>query len=264
MTMAKLILDDEGFEILGNTLLLGYAIKKMERQKWPSSDDENSVSRLEYSESSELRDVLESAGAHDRRLAGGIDATGGPLIESFPDIFKRWATLANSNADLASLRLKEIDFASYLPAGSELLTALERASGYELRTPLAILGPTELTRCVKKMVLGYYSEDAEIFDTGVVVPEESSTRHNSRSGRGYYVEDEPFVEFAMDLLKSKRAKNPNKAMLMIEDGLWKEVAPEEKSFIAAVEGTSIIESKRMRLYKQVKTRWTLYQKSDPK
>jgi hypothetical protein len=46
MTMAKLILDDEGFEILGNTLLLGYAIKRMERQKWPSGDDENSVSRL--------------------------------------------------------------------------------------------------------------------------------------------------------------------------------------------------------------------------
>jgi hypothetical protein len=46
MTTAKLILDDEGFEILGNTLLLGYAIKWMERQKWPSGDNENSASRL--------------------------------------------------------------------------------------------------------------------------------------------------------------------------------------------------------------------------
>jgi hypothetical protein len=94
--------------------------------------------------------------------------------------------------------------------------------------------------------------------------EKTNNPQSKGSRRGFGVEDEPFVELAMELLKSKRAKNPNKAMLMIEGGLWKEVAQEKESFIAAVEGTSILESKRMRLYKQVKTRWTVYQKSDPK
>ncbi len=39
MAKSKLILDDEGIEIVGNALLLGYAIKRMERQKWPADDE---------------------------------------------------------------------------------------------------------------------------------------------------------------------------------------------------------------------------------
>ncbi len=252
MAKAKLILDDEGFEILGNALLLGYAVKTMERQKWPAGDEEDFTYRLESSESSELRDVLEGAGAHDRRLAGGIDATGGPLIESFPDIFKRWADLANSDADIANLRLREIDFSSYLPMGDELLSAIENASGYDLRTPIATMGPTELTRRIKKVVLGYYNNDVPITDVADVTFDGETTKpKSSGSRRGLKVEDEPFVELAMELLKSKRAKNPNVAVHMIENGLWREVAPSAESFQTAVAGGGNDQSKRMRLYDQV-------------
>lgn len=262
MAKAKLILDDEGFEILGNALLLGYAVKTMERQKWPAGDEEDFAYRLESSESSELRDVLEGAGAHDRRLAGGIDATGGPLIESFPDIFKRWAYLANSDADIANLRLREIDFSSYHPMGDELLSVIENASGYDLRTPIATMGPTELTRRIKKVVLGYYNNDAPITDVADVTFDGETTKPKSSGTlRGWKVEDEPFIELAMELLKSKRAKNANVAMLMIEDGLWKEIVPEAKSFMAAVAGHATYVSKRSRLYKELRSRWKSHLKN---
>jgi hypothetical protein len=256
MAKAKLQLDDEGFEILGNALLLGYALKKMGRQNGGSGSREVLESRVEYSEGYQLREVLDIAGAYDRRLAGKIDANGGAPLEKFPDLFQRWADLANSDVDFATLRLREVDFISYLPAQSTVLRALEDASGYELRTPLAMLGPTELTRRVRELVLDYYSRDKKsLASVDAVILEELKNQQSNRSRRGFEAKDEPFVEFAIELLKSERANNPNDAMRMIEDRLWKEIAPDAESFEKAVAGGGQYDSKRRRLYDQVNKCW---------
>lgn len=253
MTKAKLVLDDEGFETLGNALLLGYSIRMMQRRNGPLRDEDGSVDRVEYSARSELRDALERAGGYDRRLAGGIDVNANSLLEGVPEVFQRWADLANSDADIANLRLREIDFVSYLPVGSELLRALEDADGYELRTPLAKLGPTKLTFRIMKMVLDYYSGDMEKLNAGdVAIANQATYMPQTRlSRRGFAVEDRPFIELAFHALKSGSAKNPNEAIRMIEDGLWKDVAPQAGSFDAAVAGGGSSLSKRTRLYKQV-------------
>lgn len=86
---------------------------------------------------------------------------------------------------------------------------------------------------------------------------EKKTNKSQSNGsrRGFGVEDEPFVELAMELLKSNCAKNPHVAMGMVEDGLWKRIKPEEKSFEAAVAGKATYESKKTRLYTKLKLRW---------
>ncbi|MGJ8589399.1 MAG: hypothetical protein ACSHXW_14705 [Yoonia sp.] len=94
--------------------------------------------------------------------------------------------------------------------------------------------------------------------------EATNTQKSGDTRRGFDVEDEPFVELAIDLLKAGRAKNPNDAMRMIEDGLWKEVIPEAGSFMAAVAGPASYDSKRMRLYRRVRSRWTAGQNETPK
>ena len=85
--------------------------------------------------------------------------------------------------------------------------------------------------------------------------EKTNNPQSKGSQRSLNVEDEPFIELAMDQLKRELAKNANVAIQMIEDGLWKEVVPEAKSFMAAVAGHAAYESKRLRLYKKLRLRW---------
>ena len=139
-----------------------------------------------------------------------------------------------------------------------MLRSLEDADGYELRTPIAKLGPTKLTYRVKKMVLDYYAGDVEIFDALEVAIEKQEApppKRTSHTRRGFADEDRPFVELAMRLLEDGRAKNANEAIGLIENGLWKEISPEERSFHAAVAGGGNYESKRSRLYGQVNECW---------
>jgi hypothetical protein len=85
--------------------------------------------------------------------------------------------------------------------------------------------------------------------------QETLPQKTSHTRRGYTDEDRPFIEVAMGLLKGGRAKNANEAIVLIEDGLWKEISPEESSFYAAVAGGGTYESKRHRLYGQVNECW---------
>ncbi|UWR12419.1 hypothetical protein [Sulfitobacter mediterraneus] len=264
--MAKLILDDEGFEILGNALLLGYSVRMIQRQNGLVGEQDGLEDRIESSEARELRDVLERAGAHDRRLTGSIDANGAFPAAEFASVFERWVNLANSDADIANLRLRGIDFISYLPEGNELLKALKNTDAFELRTPLAKLGPTKLTSLVTKMVLDYYNGDfgTVCVVSGSVENQETNPQKDNHSRVGFGDEDRPFVQLALRVLESGRAKNANRAVVLIESGLWKEVEPEAGSFEAAVAGNGTYGSKRTRLYKQVNAIWKARSTERPK
>jgi hypothetical protein len=88
-----------------------------------------------------------------------------------------------------------------------------------------------------------------------VILEELKNQQSNRSRRGFEAKDEPFVEFAIELLKSGSARNPHDAMRMIEGGLWKEIAPDAETLDDAVDGGGEYPSKRHRLYNQVNKRW---------
>jgi hypothetical protein len=125
-----------------------------------------------------------------------------------------------------------------------------------------MLGPTELTRRVRELVLDYYSRDKKsLASVDAVILEELKNQQSNRSRRGFEAKDEPFVELAIKLLKSGSARNPNDAMLMIEDRLWKEIAPKKDTFEDAVAGGGEYPSKRHRLYNQVNKRWKEHNKS---
>jgi hypothetical protein len=100
------------------------------------------------------------------------------------------------------------------------------------------------------------SDFRDILSTEDLIAEEETNAKKGRgSGRGFEAKDEPFVEFAIELLNSERANNPNDAMRMIEDRLWKEIAPDAESFEKAVAGGGHYDSKRQRLYNQVNKCW---------
>ena len=100
------------------------------------------------------------------------------------------------------------------------------------------------------------SDFRDILSTEDLIAEEETNAKKGRgSGRGFEAKDEPFVEFAIELLKSERARNPHDAMRMIEGGLWKEIAPDAETLDDAVDGGGEYPSKRHRLYNQVNKRW---------
>ena len=83
----------------------------------------------------------------------------------------------------------------------------------------------------------------------------TNTRQSSGSLRGHKTDDKPFVDLAFNLLESGQAKNAHAAMRLLEDGLWKKVAPEAKSFDQAVLGGGTLKSRSARLYNQLNDRW---------
>jgi hypothetical protein len=100
------------------------------------------------------------------------------------------------------------------------------------------------------------SDFRDLLSTDSLIAElETNAKKGRGSRRGFEAKDEPFVEFAIELLKSERANNPNDAMRMIEDRLWKEIAPDAESFEKAVAGGGQYDSKRRRLYDQVNKCW---------
>lgn len=163
MAGEKLQLDDDGFALLGNALLLGYMVKGstsyFERQTLRrggysvSSDDRE---RYCASERVELRDVLDTAGALGDWLYGPfnpkIENALGPLDKAF----QRPLDVAASDLPIARLRLKDVAFSADDVRVFDLAEALQNGHPYELRTPLARLGPTALTRQVLALVLAYF------------------------------------------------------------------------------------------------------------
>lgn len=63
---------------------------------------------------------------------------------------------------MAKLRLSDLQIPENLAQKSELEQIIGSAHPYEIRRPLALLGPTELTRSIKKLVIEYFNSTHDI------------------------------------------------------------------------------------------------------
>ena len=91
----------------------------------------------------------------------------------------------------------------------------------------------------------------------------TNTCQSSSSSRGHKTADKSFVDLAFNLLERGEAKNANEAMGLLEDGLWQEAAPKDKSFENAVAGGGTPKSKSARLYEQLNNRWKKHKRNAP-
>lgn len=157
----KLKLDDDGFAILGNALLLGYMANRAKFHFMPKALKTPELyqnDRVEAGERKELYEVLDRAGALGNWYCGGFDPLLEAAVQPIGMVYQRSLDVAAADSPLAKLRLMDIDFGSLAMRGV-LADALKTAVSYELRMPLARLGPTDLTRAVLKLVLEYFMQD---------------------------------------------------------------------------------------------------------
>ena len=71
---------------------------------------------------------------------------------------------------------------------------------------------------------------------------------------GYSSRDKPFVDRAIQLLESGQTGNANEAVTLLANSEWKNVSPDAASFEKAIAGHGTFESKKKRLYNQVRER----------
>lgn len=168
MSAESLTLNDKGFAVLGNALLLGYRVQGIETWFGSPEEREARIERLRtdrefarqgrqaISESRELREALESAGALDDRIDGPFDVTGNYRGERLRELADRMNILMNSDADIARLCLRDVFFSPVDADRYGIAKAIATVDPYELRTPLARLGSTPLTRRVFVLVLDWF------------------------------------------------------------------------------------------------------------
>lgn len=154
----KLKLDDDGMILLGNALLLCYLKDLVDfRQLDPETrNDRRQTERQNASERVELRDVLELGGALGNWVYGPYDPRPGAGLERLAEYEARILKEVNDDTPRARLRLGDVAFAEGHLMLNGLAHAMKLADPFELRTPIALLGPTILTRKVVALVLSYF------------------------------------------------------------------------------------------------------------
>lgn len=156
--------DDAAIEFLANALLLNAFVASEQHLAFMKMMKGNGTSRPEDHEKmlrlgSECRDLwhlLGDVGVLDRRIDMPIDITSASQIEPLGASTARVNDLVNSDADIATLRLRDFRFPQCLLDYPDVRYSLAAADLYELRTPLAMFGPTQLTHALREAVFAYY------------------------------------------------------------------------------------------------------------
>lgn len=221
--------EDAALQALGNALMLNLMVQHQrnglinraaERRRTRSLEEQQAESDA-YRERIALREALQFAGAYDIRLEGPESLTWPGHMESLADAEKRIENLANSGADIATLRLRDFPFPRWMLNLSGVRYSLVTADPYELRAPLAtghISG--ELVKALLEAVIDYFrgriSDAAPILSPGLFAdPDETEPAEaeaDAKSGgprTGAKIADEKRAEAA---LRTMAAENPGKRM----------------------------------------------------
>lgn len=156
--------DDAAIEFLANALLLNafvaseqhLAFMKMMKRNGTSRPGDQEKMRHLGGECRDLWHLLGDVGVLDRRIDMPIDITSASQTEPLGASPARVNDLVNSDADIATLRLRDFRFPQCLLDYPDVRYSLAAADLYELRTPLAMFGPTQLTHALKEAVFAYY------------------------------------------------------------------------------------------------------------
>lgn len=221
--------EDAAIEGLANALLLNafvaseqhLAFMKMMKGNGTSRPSDHEKMRRLGSECRDLWHLLEEVGVLDRRIDIPIDITSASQVEPLGASTARVNDLVNSDADIARLRLRDFRFPQCLLDYPDVRYSLAAADIYELRTPLAMFGPTQLTHALREAVFAYYRGEiagsASIFahdpftlpDAPETAEVEAETKgEGPRSG-----EDIALEKRAESALRAFAAANPGKRML---------------------------------------------------
>lgn len=142
----KLVLNDDGWRVLGNAILLAWHTDN------PRAD--NNQQRLIYSELYELRELLFCAGA----LAQEFES---PDTLTVAEKRKQIRSLQGSDLPFAILRATDLDHQTCERIPQAVYDALFSARDSELRAPLSRLGKCNLTDSLRKSVLCYFRGEAQ-------------------------------------------------------------------------------------------------------
>lgn len=147
----KLTLDDDGFQVLANAVLLAWFA--------PDPRADIDLQRIVFSERAELRDLLVSQGADAEEWA---DLDGASLVEARDRLYR----LRRGSAAFALVRPKDLHPLDGARLPELVGFALLGAKPSELRTPIGLLGRCPLTLSLRRVVLDYFrGEQLEAPDT---------------------------------------------------------------------------------------------------
>lgn len=162
--------EDAALVALGNALLLNAFVaaerhrafmRSLERNKTTPFPEDHDKARLLGTECRDLWEALDRVGALDPRIDGPIDITDPSPVEPLGAVAKRVNDLVNSDADIATLRLRDFPFPRWFQNWPGFRYALTTADPYELRAPLAtVYASTKLVQALRAPVLVYFSESS--------------------------------------------------------------------------------------------------------
>ena len=150
---------DSDMVVLANALLLGYFnwSGSLFLEAWrfglrPSKKD-LARDRIESPVTSTLRDVLVGAGALDQLIEGLFGSDG---FSSMHQFWQNAIDTSNSDHPISRVCIRDVALPVELVEKYEIDAVFSRLSGYEVRTPIARLGPTDATRLLMKVCIDYF------------------------------------------------------------------------------------------------------------
>lgn len=225
--------EDAALVALGNALLLNafvaverhFAFMKMMEKGGTSRLEDQEKARLLGTECRDLWEVLDGVGALDRRIDMPIDIASASQIEPVRASTARVNDLVNSDADIATLRLRDFPFPRWFQSWPGFRYALMAADAYELRAPLATsYASTKLVQALREPVLAYFNE--RFLDVSPIFardpfpppeePEPAEAEAEIRGGGPRSAEDIAVEKRAQAALRAFAAANPEKRMLKRE------------------------------------------------
>lgn len=221
--------EDAALVALGNALLLNafvaverhFAFMKMMKKNETSRPEDQEKARLLGADCRDLWEVLDRVGALDRRIDMPIDITSASQIEALGASTARVNALVNSDADIATLRLRDFPFPRWFQNWPGFRYTLMTADPYELRAPLAAsYASTKLLQALREPVLAYFNE--RFLDVSPIFandpfpfpeePEPAETEDAARGGGPRTGAEIAKEKRAEDALRALAASNPGKRM----------------------------------------------------
>ncbi|MEQ8895657.1 MAG: hypothetical protein RID23_01080 [Roseovarius sp.] len=166
MDTEQITLNDLGVALLGNAVLLGGQLMNADKHTQHSDRVRARTIAQPRGRWSELRDALYAAGMLDDRLSAAMDVSKDKLGEGHANRFRRLKEIAESDVDIANVRLGDFDFPTAVAERYRIADALAAAKPEELQAPIALSGPSELMDAARALVVDYM-KDLAAFELGM-------------------------------------------------------------------------------------------------